>query len=514
MGSSARGDKAGTKLARAMHGASGGRAQVTGTSPPTWARAATALQTGTEASPEDVTNLPEIPGFEVHERIGQGGMGVVYRATQTSLNRTVALKLLPKDLAERPLFVERFYEETKALSTLNHPNIVTIIDRGNVGKTYYFVMEYVEGVPLSDQIGQKLETAWLLQIAECICKALQYAHARRLVHRDIKPANIMLTRDGGAKVMDFGLVGAIRQSADDGRDSAGKIMGTPGYMSPEQMRGAAVLDGRSDLFSAGIVLYEAATGTRPSRVNPKPPSQICEQADPRLDPVVAKCLALDSEHRHQSAGELLADIVKLRRELQDEPRCPACGIVNPVRSMVCGGCKRDLSNSFDRCPDCGMSNRSDVCDCLRCGVNLARRRAEVREEIEKEFEQAFRLLYDEQYRDAQQVLKQVVNVKGDAFYEARMRAVALVKTIDFGQRRMSKVRFRQGKELLRSGHVLAAINLWEAITPRTEEIATVIESARLHLADTERHRRTRKTIRILLLLVGLMGLLAAAVSYL
>ena len=454
--------------------------------------------------------FPAIPGFLIHEKVGQGGMGVVYKATQTSLNRMVALKLLPKALAAKQHFIQRFYEETKALSTLTHPNIVTIIDRGNVGDTYYFVMEYVVGTPLSEKIGEPMPARRLLGIAQSVCQALKYAHAKQLVHRDIKPANIMLTSNGVTKLMDFGLAGVVSNTHKAAAQRT--TMGTPGYMSPEQMRNAESADGRSDIFSLGVVLYEMATGVRPCTEDLQPPSELCERADPRLDPIIAKCLALEAEDRYESAEELLADIGALRRDLEEEPPCPVCGHVSPLRSIACEECGRNLADFFDLCPDCSAQNRCDVRKCLKCGADLEARRAEVQGEIEQKFQQAHQLTYAEKFYEARLTLKEVVAIKGRSFEGGRMRAVAMLKKLDLGPRQIIKQRFTQGKLLFDQGHVEAAIAIWEGIKPQTEQIKTIIKSARLNMTRAAELAKARKMLIVVAAALGITLVLAAAVG--
>jgi len=191
----------------------------------------------------------KLGGFRIEEMVGAGAMAVVYRATQLSLDRSVALKILPREFARKPTFVRQFDSETDLLASLNHPSIVSIIDRGREGDTYYFAMEFVHGTTLGELLASgQVEEDFLMRILEQCAEALVYAHSKGIIHRDIKPANIMLNDQGKVKIADFGVAGLVADAAAD-RSGKKRVMGTRGYMAPEQEISVTRTDERSDIFS-------------------------------------------------------------------------------------------------------------------------------------------------------------------------------------------------------------------------------------------------------------------------
>lgn len=291
--------------------------------------------------------------YRLKEKLGSGGMAEVYLADDLLLNREVAVKVLHAQYAADPAFIERFRHEAQSAANLNHPNIVNIYDWGNEGDLYYIVMEYVEGRDLKEILRAegRLLPERAAEIAAEVCAALQFAHRANLVHRDIKPHNIFITNIGQVKVMDFGIA---REGNGGGITQTGMVMGTPQYISPEQAQGLAV-DGRSDIYSLGVVLYEMLTGQVPFddpnpvtitykqvREDPMPPSVIDPETPATLEAIVMKAMSKNPANRFQNAQEMKADLLRFLEGMpvSATPILPEAAYAGATVTAPAGGARR------------------------------------------------------------------------------------------------------------------------------------------------------------------------------
>lgn len=269
----------------------------------------------------------QIPGFQIIEKLGAGAMATVYKAKQLSLDRMVAIKILPQKFMSNPQFVDRFYAEGRAAAKLNHMNIVGALDVGQAGEYHYFVMEYVEGRTVYDDIMERNQYPEdeALDIIMQVSRALDHAHKAGFIHRDVKPKNIMITPDGKVKLADMGLARAVsdREAAEQ---EQGKAFGTPYYISPEQIRGEIDVDFRADIYSLGATFYHMVTGrvpfdgANPSAVMHKhlknefePPDHINTALSSGIGEVIETCMAKDRNKRYNTTSDLLNDLEALQR---------------------------------------------------------------------------------------------------------------------------------------------------------------------------------------------------------
>ncbi len=259
--------------------------------------------------PPTVGRLAELfPTLEIIELIGAGGMGAVYKARQSGLDRLVALKILPEEFGHDVKFALRFTREARTLAKLSHPNIVSVFEFGHVEDTYYFLMEFVDGSTLRDVVkAGQLAPEHALAIVPHLCDALQYAHDKGIVHRDIKPENILIAVDGSVKIADFGLSRILgNENGQEMLTGTHQVMGTPRYMAPEQMEGSHGVDHRADIYSLGVVFYEMLTGELPIGRFAAPSQKV--EIDVRLDEVVLRTLEKEPQRRYQHASQIKSDV--------------------------------------------------------------------------------------------------------------------------------------------------------------------------------------------------------------
>ncbi len=279
------------------------------------------------AQAEAESSGQQIPGYKILGKLGQGAMATVFKARQLSLDRLVAIKVLPRKFTTNPQFIERFYAEGRAAAQLNHPNIVQAYDVGQAGEYHFFVMEYVEGRTVYDDIvkHKRCPESEALDMIMQIAEALSHAHTKGLIHRDVKPKNIMLTKEGVAKLADMGLARGISDK-EAAEAEQGKAFGTPYYISPEQIRGEINIGPPTDIYSLGATLYHMVTGAVPfDGKNPsavmhahlKQPLNAPDHVNPKLSPgiseVIEMMMAKSPKDRYQTCSDLLSDLRAIRK---------------------------------------------------------------------------------------------------------------------------------------------------------------------------------------------------------
>ncbi len=313
-----------------------------------------------------------IPGYKLIKKLGAGAMATVMLAEQKSLNRQVAIKILPKRYSEDPNYVERFYKEGKAAAQLNHPNIVHAYEVGQAGEHHFFVMEYVEGSDVREEIKEKkrLTEDTAIEVMLQSAKALEHAHSKGLIHRDIKPANIMLTRSGSVKVADLGLARSV-DDTDLAKKEEGRAYGTANYMSPEQIRGKVDIGPPADIYGLGATCYNMVTGKTPfsgktpsdvMRGHLKTPLRAPDELNPTLSSgfcqIIEMCMGKELSERYESMTDLIEDLELVKQgdsphfakpavdlstlTLQSDPGMPSAGSSSGTNGVV----RRDQGNSL------------------------------------------------------------------------------------------------------------------------------------------------------------------------
>ena len=268
----------------------------------------------------------KIPGYRLLGKLGAGAMATVYKARQLNLDRLVAIKVLPRKMSQNPQFIERFYAEGRAAAALNHPHIVQAYDVGKAGEYHYFVMEYVDGRTVYDDIAKhkRFEEADAIEIVRQVALALGHAHERGIIHRDVKPKNIMITRDGVVKLADMGLARAVSDK-EAAAAEAGKAFGTPFYISPEQIRGETNVGAEADIYSLGATLYHMVTGAVPFdgknptsvmhkhlKTDAVPPDQVNPRLSGGISEVIEMMLAKKRDQRYRNVEDLMSDLDEVK----------------------------------------------------------------------------------------------------------------------------------------------------------------------------------------------------------
>ena len=436
----------------------------------------------------------QVGNYVIKSLLGSGGMAVVFLAKQLSLNRDVALKILPKESAENRMFVKRFESEAATLANLNHPNIVSVIDRGHEGDTYFIVMEYIEGETLKERLRRKerLVQEDIFPIAQQVLAGLGYAHRRGVVHRDIKPGNILINTDEVIKIADFGLAHLAKQEGGLDLTRDNQSMGTVKYMAPEQLTRAKYVDGRADLYSFGICLYEMLSGKLPVGTF-KMPSEVDSSLDVRWDDIIYRVLKMEPEERYQDAGELAraleemattphvsAQQVDLQEEFEEAKAreaaalnltaCAQCGHESPPAARTCEQCGASLEDIFEKCPSCGVKNRVDTEACPKCRLDLKSYRAKLRRAAEKIQTCAKELASEKHYGSAITELKKLLRFRTREYAAIRERAQVLIARFEKRRERHLEHVYEAGKRMIAERRLERALELWKPLRDEYQDV--------------------------------------------
>ena len=385
------------------------------------------------ADGEELLHPDAFPGYRAVAIVGHGGMGTVYRAIQLSMDREVAIKVLLRKYSDVQRFVSRFEREATALASLNHPNVVAVIDRGREDDLYYLVMEFVHGRTLRYFIkNDLLSVERAIEIAIAVCRALEAAHASGIVHRDIKPGNILGQGDGPVKVADFGIAHMVEEN-DNSEQERRTRLGTAKYMAPEQRGTGQVIDPRADIYALGVTLFEMLTRTLPKG---QPPSTLNKLVPPELDRIVDKALQEDRERRFQSATAMREALEVLLGSMQLE-KTPATAILEapPLPAEPCHACGQPVTAGSEACPYCGAAliepcYRRDCAGvnpvgaerCGACGGHVEALRRQRRTELEALLGQADAHAAAGAFPEALRALEEAAADPHDEFAALRDRA--------------------------------------------------------------------------------------------
>ena len=477
------------------------------------------------SSLQDPTQIAEeiAPGFRpgqklgnyiIDDLLGAGGMAVVFRGTQVSLNRPVAIKVLPKHFVKKQVFLERFESEATALASLNHPNIVSVIDRGVENDVYFIVMEYIQGDTLKERLAgvAGLVPDEICDLCRQTLRGLEYAHKRGVIHRDIKPGNLIINRENVVKIADFGLAHLAKSQGGLDATREGQSMGTLKYMAPEQLTSAKRVDGRADLYSFGVCLYEMLTGKLPLGAF-KRPSEYNPELDARWDDIIVKVLRMEPDERYRDAAEMARAIREIatservtlsEREAREESlisreaeaelvACPQCGHVSDATATQCEKCTHPLADIFEKCPGCNHLNRLDIPVCISCGADLEPARMERRRQAEAIQTRAKELAREKDFDAALLEVGKLMRFTSREYAGVRASAQLWIERIKEKNLKHQSQVYEAGARCVAERNFERALHLWRALPDtykdvgaRRKQILAQRDQARAALAEGRR----------------------------